>query len=204
MTEISKGFHPWVGPSYNSQDYKLLVLGQSHHYEGREPGRLPMGEERNDTITYTEKYLSGESAGFAFWSKVGSLAAQFAGWDSGSSYFDPREAFKKIAFYNFLISSVSDSRDEPSLQDVLDSRPVFLEVLDTLKPHFVIALGIERQPWFLSDIDGIDYLHTTERPFVVRRGESAIVVCNHPSGAFSYDGALDLLRSGRAIAEASK
>ncbi len=192
-------FAPWQGPDYENERFKLMLLGQSHHLGG-EPLNLNTPIDASDTIRLTEEFVAGSNR-HPFWAKSGNLAAQFLASQGINHVSDPRQTFQKIAFYNFLTSYVSDHRETPSAEAVRASRPLLVKVLDKLQPDFVIALGIQRQPWFLNKIEQFQYVNTTERPFVAKYGKTTIVVCNHPQGQFSYEEALRLLIAGKRMAE---
>ena len=195
------GFLPWIGDEYWEQPYKILVLGESHHSNGKKEACAPDENEAKATINLTRDFLAGHNR-HAFGSKVGNLVGRYMGWLDDAGYPNARDAFRKIAFYNFLTSSVSSHRDLPTNEAVVASRPAFIDILDKLKPDLVIALGANKQTWFLRDIVELEYIQSSTKPFVARRGTTTIVVCNHPQGRFSYGEAIRLLNEGKLIAEA--
>ena len=195
-------FHPWVGPSYGEHG-RVLILGESHYDEERLAETKPVGSEQDTTIWLTKQYLEGVRK-HRFWPKSARLAAFFCDWKLGDQYIDSHEAINRIAIYNFANAFLIDKRSAPSTACVRESRLRLVETLDEIRPEIVFALGLGRQPWFLSDIAEFSYLSTGKDAFAVKYKQTSILNCCHPSGRFSYATALTQLRAGHKLLENSK
>jgi len=192
------GYYPWIGSSYFNEPIRYLLLGDSHHRYGEAPAGPPMTEsDRLLTIKLTEENISGKWR-HAFWAKSGSLMSAFAGWSKVGETVPCDRVFPRIAFYNFCVESVSGHRDWPTADVVRESRVYFRSKLDELRPNFVIALGLARMNWYLSNLGpGFDISHGRKRSVVGRFGSTVILSTFHPMGRFSYRNAIDLLNEGK-------
>ena len=128
-------YHPWVGNQYEEQEIRWLILGESGYSlsqdEPRETERMIRAHNgdlqedwdprRYDICTAAERLMTGstqlnDDARLRFWNTV--------------------------AFYNFVRESMPNAQVRPTKRQFAESRSAFSEVIQTLKPHVVLVMGL--------------------------------------------------------------
>ncbi|PYE84090.1 urease beta subunit [Pseudoroseicyclus aestuarii] len=188
---------PWVGKSYGQCGIKVLVLGESHYDEiGPEGERVTMPGGEGGTVSAVEKWLSGEWK-IPYFSKVAGLLSHFAPFVKN----DEQNVFDKISFFNFIDGILPAHRNWPSYDLVKHSRPLFLKKIQELSPDLVIATGKSKMNWFLRDIPELQQLPVPGNGISYGHGDAIIAIVNHPSGRFSYAGAIEQIEQALAAHE---
>ena len=129
-------FKPWIGKEYFSQTPKILVLGESHYFEEGE-------SHPNSTIEIVRSCALREGTKkLRFFSTVAMiLSGQPYQWLSDEK---AREFWNKVAFYNFVQSSVgTKARIRPTEGMWLNSEIAFNSVLSEHQPDIIVVLGKE-------------------------------------------------------------
>lgn len=157
-------FDPWIGSRYESENHfgrRVLVLGESHY-----------GEVSETRPTFTKEIIKrlGQDERSAFFTKVAKVLLDFDA-DMYISYSQRSEIWEDVAFYNYIPGFVSeDARVRPSSEQWESAPLPFKQVIDMLKPQFILVLGKELG---------------AQIPIV----DPSITVCviQHPSTGFSYE-----------------
>lgn len=156
-------FHPFVGEKYHNSRYgvRLLVLGESHY-----------GTEEDYGIDLTQKIIRdyAYAPGFAFHSKVTNLLRGRTDWPTDE---ERREAWRHVAFYNFVQEFVGDASRLPPTQKMwATAQAPFLEVIRALRPDVILVLG--SRLW--NNVDALPEEYPVEWCGIT-----------HPSGGMAYE-----------------
>ena len=131
-------FDPWVGDHY-CQGYaggpRLLILGESHYDKNSDTAP----SERNFTQRLTHAYMKG-CWKHAFWTNIMQVVM-------GCHYTEittaQKEAFwQSVALYNYIQVMLERSGRHPPQCAWWASRPAFEAVLEALRPHALLILGV--------------------------------------------------------------
>jgi hypothetical protein len=128
-------FLPWIGskfPLATEKRFRLLVLGESHYGDPfiSNPGLTKWVVEHHANGIQREPF-------FTKWSNLLSNRPAFSG-------IGPAEIFESIAFYNFIQRVVGlHHNDRPTKDDWKNACDPFIAVLDRVRPHAVLVLGME-------------------------------------------------------------
>jgi len=128
-------FLPWIGDQYTSglDGVKTLVLGESHY-------QWDCGTDINNWRSITQELVQEQIEGHytkAFWTKI---AISFIGHKP--TLEEKRAFWSSIAFYNYVQESAGDGpRIAPPAGSWASSQEAFIEVLNYLKPEFILILG---------------------------------------------------------------
>ncbi len=128
-------FLPWIGTQYHVgfNGVRTLVLGESHYQWKCDRDINEWREVTNDLI---QEQLDGTYTK-AFWTHI---AITFLGHKP--SLTEKNSFWSSLAFYNYIQESAGDApRIAPSENSWPSSVDAFYEVLNSLKPQFVLALG---------------------------------------------------------------
>lgn len=147
-------FGPWIGKNYEKRNYfgrKVLVLGNSVYCRENQ-------QKDNDYFAKClecgkcVKQLRPECCYYTF-----SAASEGWSWNSAQvkafqdisgladNEFTEEEYDKvrdSVAFYNYIQEALSDGSARPSQEQYANSEDAFFEVLETLRPEVVVALGV--------------------------------------------------------------
>lgn len=185
-------FTPWVGKNYTTgiNGKRLMVLGESHYCANPETEDRPEltcyvmedlfnptspHEEYKNTYTKFERALSGKAVNVS--DKTGK-----------------REAWESVLFYNYVQTPMNAPRTPPSKKQFEDSEKAFFEVLETYRPHKVVAWGsrlynnlpkggLQQADLTLADGSSIEvWSYTLADGQVVE-----VLPCTHPSAGFSWE-----------------
>lgn len=178
-------FLPWVGKNYQAglNGLRTLVLGESHYHGGVNP---EINSRPNFTIECIQEQVDGEFT-FAFWTKI---ATTMIG--RKPTLEDKQQFWNSVAFYNYVQDSVgSGPRIAPQSESWEKSEVPFEEVLENLKPHFIVALGYrmwDRLP-NLNGRDGpkIESAPPSSGTWIYPHSGGCAMLFNiqHPSSGFS-------------------
>lgn len=137
-------FKPFVGKNYHSENFKILVLGESHYLNEEEFKKYLNKEEIIEQITnkvfkhflnYKEKKGSFERWMNTF-SKFGNILS-----DKKLSNSETIDFWNRMAFYNYVQYPTKGARISPSLENFERSIKPFEDVIDSLKPDLIFIWG---------------------------------------------------------------
>lgn len=175
-------FLPWVGNVYmqgvNGQ--RVLLLGESHYQE-------PI-ENRNATNDYTDNFVeNGIVYRSQYWKNITEILANKP-FESISSD-ERKRLWNKFCFYNFIQFEVGATK-VPNSNDYINSEPMFLELIEALKPDKILVLM--KRLWYNLEFGGewINSYGNLQEPVwkISHKGKTAHCwAINHPSYIFSIE-----------------
>jgi uracil-DNA glycosylase len=114
-------FKPFVGSNFINNDFKILLLGESHY---------GIDEKDQKTINVAERFLDG--CNYKFLS--GALKTIY-----GDQY--KRDDIQNVAFYNYIQHMLPNGRTNPTDEEWNNSIKPFFNVLEVLEPNVILCLG---------------------------------------------------------------
>ncbi len=130
-------FAPWIGQNYRNAPLgrRILVLGESH-YQWED--NAPISEWSGLTSAVINEQLDGHYKK-AFWTHI---AVAFL--NRLPNLEEKRAFWHSVAFYNYVQESAGiGARVRPTEAMFTASAPAFFEVLESLQPEIIVALGYE-------------------------------------------------------------
>jgi len=128
-------WYPWVGKNYFSLPLpqRILLVGESHYYKTKDQ-EIIYRNNRYSTIECIEESAINED------------------WDNNTYRYlnyvlkrnnkkSNEDIWNMYAYYNFVQSAV-EKKDRPSFDDFYSGWPVFIEIIETLKPCICIFIGV--------------------------------------------------------------
>lgn len=179
---------PWIGPNYEGASPKVLVLGESI-YEKATRTFVP------DMI---QPIRDGTTPPGAFFTKVQNCYSNAYHWDAdakGNYYVNLQRFWDSVAFYEYAQEAMTELGSRPSKKQWEQAKKPFLEVLETLRPDVVVALGYETYANLPQGGRGLDDINTDRGRLEVWEyclASGRLLVCKtlHPSArspGFSTD-----------------
>lgn len=120
---------PWIGAHYSESQVRILFVGMKMY--SADP--LSVGE--NATTECVNYYLNDDEYERYFASFDRFIEVVKNDTDS------PKEAWGKVAFYNYTQDVLPDSKSRPTSEQIEASKEAYIEVLLQLRPHKVIFWG---------------------------------------------------------------
>lgn len=173
-------FRPWKGANYEdgSQDLRILVLGESQYTSDHFDNPV------NFTIERVQEYIGGGCKG-KFWTNI---AQALIG--RGLVLEERRQFWNSVSFYNYVQEFLAGPRLAPSEKAWETGPAAFEEVLEELKPGFILVLGSrlwEHMP--CSNADKGSKIEGAWDPqtwiYSYSSGNALAYCVRHPSSAFS-------------------
>jgi len=176
-------FHPWIGEDYGNRNYKglnVLILGESHY-----------GKKEIEYSDFTKEVIDDQLSDspekkHQFFVKIAKLLSD-----------DPlkrieiagiRDLYKKIAFYEFVQSSVGDEHfNRPTPEMWENAKTPFIEVVGKLQPDLIICMG--ENLWLNTPVDNYQMINefsseignTKVGCYLIDGKKHYIFRINHPS-----------------------
>ena len=163
-------FKPYVGEKYHHSRYgiKLLVLGESHYHD----------EEPDSDFTTQVVNQNAFQPGSSFFTKLTKI---LIGSDKDLSEKERKEAWKHVAFYNYIQEIVGDEgRIAPTTAMWEYAHEPFVQVVRELKPDVILILGHRLEDQVL------------ELPTELKVEWACI---KHPSSSSTYEHSFEQLRN---------
>ena len=176
-------FDPFIGNKYEEQDFKLLILGESHHFDKNECEEFQEEPQKYKNITQEVleayfKYKNGEEP-FKAWMNTFTRFANIYKNDNLSG--DQSEEFwNTVSFYNYVQTPVDSARKSPTEEQFKNSHESFVKIVDQLKPNLIIVWGFRL--W--TKMQKNEHLKKGEIDFYCN---IPVIVIPHPSSStFDY------------------
>jgi hypothetical protein len=130
---------PFVGEGYYSAKPKIMVLGESPHWD--KDGKL-QETSRNNLIGYCESIREdGSTPRWAHATGFRNTAAMI----TGKGFKESDEKWYDMAFYNFyqfIIGINSKDKSKVTPERIIISKKAFFDVIKILSPDFIIVWGL--------------------------------------------------------------
>ena len=139
-------FQPYIGDEYISQEFKVLILGESHHC-GKGDNCCFITGETDQCKSFTTNVVSNLYLEY----KKGNIT--FERWMNTFTKFSNSFEGKKlnrnetlkfwnsISFYNYVQMPMQKSRQSPTFDNFQKSLDSFKTTLEDLNPDFIIFWG---------------------------------------------------------------
>lgn len=130
-------FYPFVGSQYEKSDFKILILGESHHNKGNSDCT---GSEM--TKNYINEFIDYKKGKKPFYHSMNTLS-RFVNIFNGKKLNNSEAVnyLESIAFYNYVQVLIETNRKSPSLENFSNSIDAFKLVLNQLNPDLIIFWG---------------------------------------------------------------
>ena len=173
-------FDPWIGSQFGVADnaiggLKLLMVGESHY-----PGeRAEIGKsDARFTNEAIQKYAIAEP--YLFFRTIVQLVL-------GDSRYATRSVTEKdfwegVAFYNFIPVFIAPpcEKKRPKVSEWKLGKDVFLKILETVKPSFVLVCGLDLWWWVMDTLPGGAKENDPKRDFAQIASAKGLRI-HHPS-----------------------
>jgi hypothetical protein len=132
---------PWVGRNYQTNDNKILVIGESH-YCGTDLKSL----EKHENPEFTRKFVVPELA-IKYLTDDKRSATLFRNFNLGMFALKSikesarEEGWGEMSFYNFIQEPMKDIKQRPTKVQIENGWLVFKNLIEILKPTKVIFIG---------------------------------------------------------------
>ena len=182
--------YPWVGKNYARSNCRVLLLGDSH-YATNEDGSFSQEEydnfknNKDSTRGIIRTVIKNFQDGKLTWQMHNGLLKTFI----TTKPENVEEFWSKVAFYNFIQETMKSSSEKPDDQQKEDGWRCLVDVVNVIKPTFIIMFGIRN--WYGMEHLGIGKLkwenHIINRckPAVgsiyVKDSEIPLVIIKHPA-----------------------
>jgi len=186
--QMTVHFKPWIGPHYQKASLfgkRILVLGESHYGDGA----------ANKSIHLIQETIKGNFS-HPFYTK---LALSFLEEKNAHALTLVRKQFfwNSVAYTNFVQTHLEGARQAPSAAMWEAGRDAFFELLEILKPDFVLVCGYrlwEQLPTKHQKIkENTNGFHLANYQF---KGVDAVCMrCKHPSSNYSSNDVYSVIRN---------
>ena len=137
-------FKPFIGENYYKQDFKILILGESHHLETSDFEAYLRDEKdiENITIYVLRRFLNYKQnyTNFGRWMNT---FTKFNNVFFGKkiSSIETIIFWENCSFYNYVQNPTTGPRISPTNAEFKDSINPFLSVLEETKPNIIFIWG---------------------------------------------------------------
>jgi hypothetical protein len=138
---IARSFDPWIGDRYQSEGLnglRLLILGESQYDTDEDQPRPGLPTENAETQKIVQRLAIDKNT--SFFTKITKLVR---GYRHDFSSQEKADFWQRVAFYNFVQWWLPNTRIRPTPEMWQAAQAPFLQVLEELKPHLVLVLGID-------------------------------------------------------------
>lgn len=185
-------FNPYIGKNYESQDFKILVLGESFHFNEE----WDMHEEKELCAFVVNRYiayLKGEENGWPL--KYTLFTNVIHGKKLNKS--EILDFWEKCCFYNYVQFIVKRPRERPEEWMFKESKDAFEFVIKQTKPNVVFVWG--KTLWnnfpFKENYERIQF-EGGEIDILKLDYDLPIIIHNHPSSfGFGYRFSEEIMNS---------
>lgn len=128
---------PWVGVNYLSAppEKRLLIIGESHYYEGGEAGKAAFSDKHSTRKILQQYAIQADSAYSRFFSNIRKVLV-------GNESITPVQFWNKVAFYNFIQTPMETKKGRPTSGDFNTGWKTFFNLLPILQPQTCLFIGV--------------------------------------------------------------
>jgi len=172
---------PFVGECYHSAEPKIMVLGESPHWD--KDGSL-QETSRNNLMDYIESIREdGSAPRWAHATGFRNTAAMI----TGKGFKESDEKWYDMAFYNFyqfIIGVNSKDKSKITPERIIFSKKAFFDVIKILSPDFIIAWGVSKLYNWLPQ-EGRIFLNKEKKLYKYEAFPNTVIWhINHPSSSW--------------------
>ena len=183
-------FKPFIGTEYNIQNFKILIVGESHYLNDFDFNDYLNGDKKVELITnnVVKRYLNYKKTG-KYYAKWMNTFTKFSNvlYGKKSSIKDTVEFWQSSSFYNYVQAPTKGPRISPSKEEFKLSFDALKKVVEEIKPNLIFLWG--HRLWdnfpkenYESSKNGNDKIH-----FLKFSYNLPIMVVPHPSSSkFNY------------------
>lgn len=183
-------FKPFIGKEYEKQEFKILILGESHYLNDLDFTDYLNGEKKVELITnnVVNEYLNYKKTG-RFYARWMNTFTKFTNVLNGkkSSIKETVEFWQASSFYNYVQAPTKGPRISPTKEEFRQSFDALSEVVKQIKPNMIFIWGDRLWNNFPKDnyeslTNGSDEIHYLKFSYNL-----PIMVVPHPSSSkFNY------------------
>ena len=137
-------FKPFVGANYENENFKILVLGESHYLGKQDMKAFEDKDPRIENITKSvvTGYLNYKKTGKDYYKWMNTFT-KFTNALNGkqSSIKEINSFWRCSSFYNYVQAPTKGPRQSPTKEDFKLSIDAFEKVVDELKPNLIFIWG---------------------------------------------------------------
>lgn len=183
-------FNPYIGKEYQTQEFKILILGESHYLGEKDFEDYLKTHKRIELITSNviNDYLNYKKSGknFVRWMNTFTKFSNALNAKKSTSN-DVLVLWENLAFYNYVQVPTSGPRVSPTKEEFNLSFNAFKDVVEKIKPNLIFFWG--HRLWnnfpkenYRSLTKGANKIH-----FLTLSSNFPFMVVPHPSSSkFNY------------------
>jgi len=184
-------FEPYVGKKYISNDFKILVLGESHYLNETEFLAFINNDEsvKHTTKNVVERYLNYKK-GISPIEKWMQTFTKFSNVLSEESNLNQNsiEFWENIAFYNYVQYPTKAPRISPNINEFKNSFESFVNIVNELKPNIIYFWGHRLWNNFPKELYKLKIINESRVHFLELQNDIPFLVLPHPSSSkFNYN-----------------
>jgi len=156
-------FKPFIGDDYLTQDFKILVLGESHYLNSKDLIDYHANRQHIEQLTNNviNGYFEYKKTG-VFFERWMNTFTKFGNIFNGRklSKEETIEFWQKCSFYNYVQAPTNGPRKSPTKKEFDWSLLAFENTIELLKPDLVVVWGyrlwhyLPRKQYEIKIIDG--------------------------------------------------
>ena len=186
-------FKPFIGENYFQQNFKILVLGESHYLKGENLESYINGDQRVEDFTrlVVQDFLNYKITRkhhhhwMNTFTKFGNVSNQKRLSNNETVRF-----WQSCSFYNYVQAPTTGPRKSPKREEFKSSYQAFQETVMETKPNLIFIWGFRlwRNLEKTNSIDLIEIKHDNKKLHFLSLGyDVPIKVLPHPSSSsFNY------------------
>ncbi len=181
---------PWIGKNYDTQELKLLVVGESHYASG-------VHEQKYNNKQYT-RIIHKETAVKRNYYDI-KVYANFHRALFRNDNFDSEKFWNKTAYYNFIQRAMLSNTARPTNEDYKNGWQNFIEISKILEPDICIFLGTTSARYFWKTMKQLKITYVTPKnhqkisntipktaKVISNEKKIKLIFIKHPSQYFSW------------------
>ena len=137
-------FKPFIGEKYQTQDFKILILGESHYFNNKDLSDYLNKEKRIESITISvlKRFLNYKRTGKNHFKWMNTFT-KFSNIYKGKRLY-PNETidfWEDCSFYNYVQAPTKGPRISPTKDEFNLSFNALKEVVEEIKPNLIFLWG---------------------------------------------------------------
>jgi hypothetical protein len=141
---------PWVGNNYESNDNKILIVGESHYHD-----ETKESSEKHQDLKFTRKVIEELAIDrYYYGTRIfpNLHKALFR-----NDEFDSNKFWNLVAFYNFVQRPMNTNKSRPDYKDFYNGWNTFFSLAEILRPQTCIFVGTSAANSLMDSIQESEY-----------------------------------------------